>query len=102
MVSDETHIIDEVIRELTENLNELKVQVSIVNQQVYAAKKNKIDNKERENNITTTGNKNKTLKVGDRVIITSTYRGQEGKAGTIARTTPTQVELITTDRRERF
>ena len=76
--------------------------MSIVNQHIYAAKKNKRDNEKRENNITTMGNRDKTLKIGDRVIVTSTYKGQEGKTGSIIRTTSTQVELIMTDRRERL
>ena len=47
-------------------------------------------------------NIDKPLKIGEKVIVTSTYQGQKGKTGMIIRTTSEQVEVTMSDKRERF
>ncbi len=72
---------------LVKDLEKLQIQVDVVKRQIENLK-SESNRKKRA-----TLNKKQTLKVGDTVVVTGSYRNRKGVTGRVVKITPAQIRL---------
>jgi preprotein translocase subunit YajC len=85
------------LKRLTEDLERLQIQINKVNQQI-----SEIRSKQNKKEPVISNKKKTTLKVGDTVIVTGTYKNRKGVTGTVVKITPAQIRLKPENGKDEF